>query len=203
MRTVKTIVRLLAAGFAASALLLLLVVGIGPRTGRYQTATVLTGSMRPTMPEGSVVLTTPVPARDVRVGDIITYRIPVEDRRIVTHRVEEVLRGGDSPVVRTKGDANKDPDTWVAELTGGTVWKVRAAVPKAGYVFEWLRRPQARQLLVFVVPLLLALLFLRDIWRTAPEPAVTTSSSRPASRLSAGVALVALLSLGAAKARSG
>jgi signal peptidase len=196
MRTTKAIVRLLAAGFAASALLLLLVVGIGPRTGRYQTATVLTGSMRPTMPEGSVVLATPMAARDVRVGDVITYRIPVEDRRIVTHRVVEVVREGNRPVVRTKGDANKDPDTWVAELTGATVWKVRASVPKAGYVFEWLRRPQARQLLVFVVPLLLAFLLLRDIWRRPPDPVPVEVAT--ASPVAGAVALVALLSLGAA-----
>jgi len=196
MRTTKTIMRLLAAGFAVSALLLLLVVGIGPRTGRYQTATVLTGSMRPAMPEGSVVLATPMAARDVRVGDVITYRIPVEDRRIVTHRVVEVVRDGDRPVVRTKGDANKDPDTWVAELTGATVWKVRVAVPKAGYLFEWLRRPQARQLLVFVVPLLLAFLLLRDIWRRTPDPVPVEVAT--ASPVAGAVALVALLSLGAA-----
>lgn len=203
MRILKTTARLLAAGFAAFALLLLLVVGLGPRSGLYQTATVLTGSMRPTMPEGSVVLTTPIPARSVRVGDVITYRIPVEDRRIVTHRVVEVLQAGDRAVVRTKGDANKDPDTWMAELTGSTAWKVRAAVPRAGYAFEWLRRPQARRLLVFVVPLLLAFLFLRDIWRPTRAPEIVVAVPAPASPVSGAVALVALLSLGAvARVRS-
>lgn len=196
MHVTRTVTRLPAAGFFAFAVLLLLAVGVGPRTGRYQTMTVLTGSMRPTLPVGSMVVTVPVSARSIEVGDVITYRIPVEDRRVVTHRVVEIVRGGDQPVVRTQGDANKDPDTWVAELKGGTVWKVRAGVPKVGYALEWLREPQNRKLLVLGVPLLVVVLLLRDIWRRSPEPVVT--ASLPSSPVPGVVALVALLSLGAA-----
>jgi signal peptidase I len=157
--------------------------------------------MRPSMPEGSVIVTTPMPASRVRVGDVITYRIPVEDRRVVTHRVIEIVRGGDRPVVRTQGDANQEPDTWTAELKGDTVWTARATVPRAGYVLEWLRQPQARQLLVLGIPLLLVVLLLGDIWRRSPEPA---AAQVPASPVPGLVALVALLSLGAAaRARSG
>ena len=203
MRIVKTAARLLAAGLLAFALLLLLVVGLGPRTGRYQTMTVLTGSMQPTMPVGSMVVTVPTPARAVRVGDVITYRIPVEDRRVVTHRVVEILRHGDQPIVRTWGDANKDPDTWVAELKGGTVWKVRATVPKVGWALYWLRQATARQVLVLGIPFLVMVLLLRDIWRRSPVP-VVTAATVPASPVPGAVALVALLSLGAAaRARSG
>jgi signal peptidase len=202
VRIARTVARLLAAGFLASALLLLLAVGVGPRTGQYQTVTVLTGSMRPTMPEGSVIVTTPKPAREVRVGDVVTYRIPVEDRRIVTHRVVEVVRSGEQPVVRTKGDANADPDAWVAELKGGTVWTARATVPKAGYALEWLRRPQTRQLLVLAAPFLVLVLLLRDIWRKTPAPAAEHPTT--GSPVTGVVALVALLSLGAAaRGRSG
>lgn len=202
MRILKAVARLLAAGFVACALLLLLAVGIGPRTGWYQTVTVLTGSMRPTMPEGSVIVTTPMPASEVRVGDVITYRIPVEDRRVVTHRVVQIVRSGAQPLVRTKGDANKGPDTWVAELKGGTVWTARATVPGAGFVFEWLRQPQTRQLLVLGIPFLLVALLLRDIWRRSDAPA---PAPMPTSPVPAVVALVAFLSLGAAavRARSG
>lgn len=201
MRIGKTVARLLAAGFAAFALLLLLAVGLGPRTGRYQTMTVLTGSMQPSMPVGSMVVTTPMPARDVRVGNVITYRIPVDDRRVVTHRVVEVVRGGDQPVVRTKGDANKNPDSWVAELKGGTVWKASVTVPKVGYALEWLRQPRSKQLLVLAIPLLVGALLLRDIWRRSPDP--VPAAPVPSSGVPGVLALVVLLSLGAARARSG
>lgn len=196
LRLLKKSSRLLAAGLAASAVLLLLVVGIGPRTGRYQFQTVLTGSMRPNMPEGSVVLSTPVDVGQLAVGDVITYRIPVEDRRVVTHRVIEVLEPG---VVRTQGDANKDPDTWIAKLQGQKVWQARASAAKVGYALERLRKPQTSKLLVLAVPFLLAFLWLRDIWTREEGVAVPPVST--ATRVQGAVALAALLSLGAARVR--
>lgn len=189
--------RLLAAGSAAFALLLLLVVGVGPHSGRYQFLTVLSGSMRPNMPEGSVVLSTPTSAHALRVGDVITYRIPVEDRRVVTHRVIEVVEPG---VVRTQGDGNRDPDTWVARLQGQQVWQARVAIPKVGFALERLRQPATSRLLVLVVPLVLAVLWTRDIWKRDDEPAPPVPAS-PASHVRGTVALAALLSLGAACAR--
>lgn len=192
--------RLLAAGFLACALLLFLAVGVGPRSGRYQFVTVLTGSMRPHMPEGSVVLATPVAVEDIGVGDVVTYRIPSEDRRIVTHRVVEVVEPG---VVRTRGDANDAPDPWLARLKGQSVWQARAAVPKAGYVLERLHHPATSRALVLAVPFVLALLWLRDIWSGPDEDAPEASASvAPASPARGALALVALLSLGAACARA-
>jgi signal peptidase I len=195
---VKTTGRLLGAAFLALALLALLVLSLGPRTGAYRTVTVLTGSMRPHMPEGSVVLATPAAVGSIRAGDVITYRIPVDDRRVVTHRVVEVVGPG---VVRTKGDANNTPDPWLAKLSGAQVWKARGAVPKVGYGLERLRQPSTQRLLVLAVPLVLALTWLRDIWsREEREPlAPVVIASVP--RTQGVVALAALLSLGAACAR--
>lgn len=167
------------AGMALSALILV-VFGLGPHTGRYQTATVLSGSMRPTIPEGSVVIVTPMPATEVREGHVIMYRIPEEDRRVVAHRVVEVVEGGSQAVVRTQGDANPEPDAWTARLEGETLWQVRAAVPVLGHAVQALRQPWMRSLSVGAVPAVLALLWLADIWRpkatgatTSPAPAAT------------------------------
>lgn len=165
---VQTVARL-ALALVALATLAFVALGIGPRTGLYQTATVLTGSMRPHMPQGSVVVTTPVAARDVRVGDVISYHIPVEDHRVVTHRVVQILEGGDHPVLRTKGDANDAPDPWVARMDGGPVWKVRAAFPKLGFAIHALRRPLVQRMCVMVVPLVLCVVWLRDIWFPRPR----------------------------------
>lgn len=209
MRTIRTIAtttsRLLGPAFVALSLVAFGVLAVGPRTGRYQTATVLTASMRPTMPEGSMVVTTPVDPAGLRVGDVITYRIPVEDRRIVTHRVVELHEPGPTPVVRTKGDANNGADPWTARLTGGTVWKARVAVPKVGYATVWLRQPQVRTLFVLFVPFLLAALWLKDIWADDDDatvlPALPAPAPAPAAGLRPAVAVVALLSLGAFTAR--
>lgn len=153
-------------GLAALALSLLALaaLGLGPRTGRYRTLTVLSGSMRPTAPEGSVVVMTPVRLESIKVGDVIAYQIPVEDHRVVSHRVVEVVEGGSAPVVRTKGDANPVPDPWLARLQGGSAWKMRGVVPHLGRAVSWLRQPLVRRLGLLVVPALLALSLLADIW---------------------------------------
>ena len=154
-------------GWAATVLCVaaLMALGLGPHTGRYRTATVLSASMRPTIPEGSVVVVTPLPAEQLHVGDVVMYRIPEGDRRVVSHRVVEILEPGTRPVVRTQGDANPAPDAWTARLEGGSLWQVRAAVPGLGHLVQALRDPHVRPILVGVVPALLAALCLHDIWR--------------------------------------
>lgn len=43
-------------------------VAVGPRTGRYATLTVLSGSMRPAIPEGAIVVVTPQRPDEIRTG---------------------------------------------------------------------------------------------------------------------------------------
>jgi signal peptidase len=152
---------------AALVVAIVALVGLGlvPRTGWYRPVTVLSGSMRPALSPGDVAVLTPEPVRDVRVGQAISYRIPVGDHHVQTHRVIAIVHGGAHPSVRTKGDANRAPDPWVAKLDGSTVWQVRAVLPKVGWVVFWFRTPLMHELTVFVAPLLLALLVLLRIWR--------------------------------------
>lgn len=95
---------------AVLSLAVFLLIAVGPRSGKFQVLTVLTGSMAPTAPRGSLAIVVPKSRTDLRVGDVLTYAIPVEDRKVVTHRVIEVRQTEDTTVVRTKGDANKAPD---------------------------------------------------------------------------------------------
>lgn len=144
-----------------------LALGVGPHTGRYRTLTVLSDSMAPAMPAGSLAIVTPQPASSIRVGQIVTYQIPVEDRRVVSHRVVEVLEEGPRPVFRTKGDGNEAPDPWTARVAQDTVWRVRVAVPHAGRVVSALRAPALRRVGLVVASVLLALAWLARIWSPA------------------------------------
>ncbi|HEY1487607.1 MAG TPA: S26 family signal peptidase, partial [Micromonosporaceae bacterium] len=63
----------------AAAALVLLLVTVGPRVFHYHTATMLTGSMYPTIKPGDVIVDTQEPVHDVAIGQIITYHIPVDD----------------------------------------------------------------------------------------------------------------------------
>jgi signal peptidase len=144
--------------------------GLVPRTGWYRPVTVLSGSMAPTFAAGDMVVVTPEPLRDVRVGQVISYRIPVGDHHIQSHRVIRIVHGGANPTIRTKGDANAVADPWTAKLHGTTAWRVRAVLPKLGWVVFWFRSPLVHSLTVLLAPLLLALIGVIGIWRR-PEPA--------------------------------
>ncbi|MDN5896406.1 MAG: signal peptidase I, partial [Nocardioides sp.] len=123
-------------------------IALGPHVFGYRTSTMLTGSMEPGIKPGDVVLTAPRPAEDVKVGDVISYHIPVEDHRVETHRIVEVkhTKGG-KIAVRTRGDANDGNDPWVAVLDGDTVWEMQFTVPYVGQVIRALRTPFAQKYL--------------------------------------------------------
>lgn len=88
--------------------------------------TVATGSMEPTVPTGSVIVSRPVDPADVRVGDVIVFRSPTgatvsggadgvfeaTESMLITHRVVAVEGSGDDLAFRTKGDGNEERDPW-------------------------------------------------------------------------------------------
>lgn len=172
---------------------LLVFLGIGPRTGRYSTLTVLSGSMRPGIPVGAVVVDTPQRASALRVGQIITYAIPVDDHHVISHRVVKIVTAGDRPVFVTKGDANKADDPWQAQATGQTMWRVRTVLPGLGTAIHGLRRPLIHQIGVFVFPVVLAVSWLVSIWREDESD----SDESPAPALVPAPAPIAALSVAA------
>ena len=101
-------------------------------------------SMGQVAPVGTLVLTRPVSADAVRVGDIISYRVPVKTSEIITHRVVAITNG----VLHTKGDINVSPDPWdlhSADLVGravslwwGVGWLLKAVpILLAGALVIW------------------------------------------------------------------
>lgn len=170
-RTARLAIRLIGLTAAAAVAALFLAVGVGPLTGRYLPYTVLTASMSPTMPAGSVAFVVRVDAEDLRVGDVITYRIPVEDRRVVTHRIVEIVESGPEPTVVTKGDANDAPDAWSAKLIGGEAWRAVGAVPYLGFAIKALRHPTVVTVSRTVLPALTAVVWLATIWWRRPQDA--------------------------------
>jgi signal peptidase len=163
-----------------AALAVFVLLALLPHLGLYRPETVLSGSMKPYFSPGDMILVTPEPSRDVRVGQVISYHIPVGDHHVQTHRVVQVIRGGEHPVVRTKGDANNARDPWTARLDGSTAWHVRLVVPKLGWLVASLRDPLMRLLTVFVAPALFALVALRRIWKQPDQGESEEVSDAPA-----------------------
>lgn len=82
-----------------------------PRVAGATPYTVLTGSMEPGMPPGTLVVVKPVDADDIGIGDVVTYQLESGKTTIVTHRVVGVAfdKDGDR-IFQTQGDANSTPD---------------------------------------------------------------------------------------------
>lgn len=155
-----------AAAHASTALAALTLLGLGllPLLGLYRTETVLSASMQPTFAPGDVIVVTREPASSVRVGQVISYAIPVDDHHVVSHRVIRVVSGGLRPVVVTKGDASSAADPWRARLLDPVVWRYRATLPGLGWPIVVLREPFVRAALLYGATGLLTALLLVRLW---------------------------------------
>jgi signal peptidase len=132
--------------------------------------TMLTASMAPEIEPGDVTVVTPIPISEVTEGMVITYNIPIDDHRVVTHRVVSVERGPAGTItVQTKGDANEAVDPWDATLQGDTAYEVRAVLPEVGHVIQALRNPVVAPALLYGAPTLLVGWLLLSIWRPTRE----------------------------------
>ena len=175
----KTI-KFLGFSMLALAALVFLFLAIGPRILGYQTSTMLTGSMAPLINPGDVVVTVPTPLTDIKVGDIITYHIPVEDQRVETHRITEITTTADGGVaVQTKGDANNGIDPWLATLQGKTVDKQIATIPYVGNAIRALREPLVLNILMYGAPGILVIGMLASIWRRDPSKSTPEDAAQP------------------------
>jgi signal peptidase I len=140
-------------------------IAIAQRTGTAQLLTVVSGSMQPALPLGSLVVVVPRDADAVRVGDVITFSPPGYDTRTVTHRVVDVEGTGNDVTVRTRGDANPIADPWTLRFPTGRTWVAVADAPWVGRPWLWLAQPVHRELVLVPAALLVTLMWLTTIWR--------------------------------------
>lgn len=128
------------AGLAAAVLV--------PRLAGATPYTVLTGSMRPALPAGTLVVVRPVALDDVAVGDVVTYQLRSGDPTVVTHRVVAVgFRADGERVLTTQGDANdvRDAEPVRAVQVRGTVWYAVPYLGRASTVLDASQRQAAVQ----------------------------------------------------------
>lgn len=113
---------------AVAALVLVVMLTVGG----WQPVVLLSDSMAPAAPAGSLLLAREVDPVDVTVDDVVTVPLPSGEGR-VTHRVVEVDRDDGVTWVRLQGDANAVPDAGRVALAGPTLRTV-AVVPVLGRV---------------------------------------------------------------------
>ena len=146
----------LSAGVLAFVMLIgALVIVIPAFTGSIP-MTILTSSMEPTYPPGTLVIVRPTDPAEVRIGDALTYQIKSGEAAVVTHRVIAIENNSNGEIsYTTQGDNNGLPDELAVRPVQikGTVWY---SLPWIGHV-NTLINGDAR---AWVVPLLATALLL-------------------------------------------
>ncbi len=146
---------------------LLVVIGLvgfiyfSPDYGMYF---VRSGSMVPAINVGDLVITGPADGPltpGLEKGTIVTYEM--EDGEEITHRIVDI--SGDSTFI-TQGDASEDPDRLpvaIAQIQGVYLTKI----PYIGYVTSFIRTKQGWYAAIIAPAMLLVILIVKDIVKTA------------------------------------
>ena len=146
-----------------STILMLLLVVIAalllvPKLLGYTQYAVISGSMEPNIPVGSIVYDKEVEPEELEIGDVITYRLSGDT--LVTHRI--VAIDDATQTVQTKGDANEAEDGTpvpYSEIVGLKAFHV----PLLGYISIYGKTPLGIAAVCGVLVVLILLNFLPDI----------------------------------------
>ncbi len=143
-------------------LLALMLVGV--RLFGLQVYSVLSGSMEPEYPVGSLIYVKAVDYKELKVGDPITYLL--DEDTVVTHRIIEVLIDEDDPnTIRyfTQGDANDVPDGASVHYKN-IIGKPVFSIPYLGYVSKYIQNPPGMYIAIAAGAILILLVFLPDLF---------------------------------------
>ncbi|KXU47029.1 MAG: signal peptidase I [Coprobacillus cateniformis] len=125
----------------------------------YKGFAVISGSMEPKIPVGSIVYAKEAAFSDLEVGDVISYKI--NNDTMVTHRIYSIDEKKQTVV--TKGDANEKVDT--AEVKSNQiVGKVAMSIPLIGYITIYAKTPIGIIAICAIAAILILLNFLPDIF---------------------------------------
>lgn len=147
-----------------AAVVLLAVALVGVRIVGLQPYVVLSGSMEPTYPVGSLIYVKSADYKQLKIGDPITFL--VSEDTVATHRIIEVLPDEDDPnTIRyfTQGDANDAPDGSSVHYKN-IIGKPVFSIPYLGYVSNYIQAPPGKYVAISGCALLMLLVFLPDIF---------------------------------------
>lgn len=132
---------------------------------------VLTGSMEPALPVGSVLVTQELPADELELGQVLTVEDPDQPGKLRSHRLVEFTPDGD---LILRGDANADDDS-TPVATSAVRGVGTLAVPLVGLPVAWWVAGQYAHLLAAALLLGLAL----ALRRADRVPATDAAARQP------------------------
>ena len=158
VKTVKfiwnTVTNLVLVVIVALAILL-----VGVRLFGLQVFTVVSGSMEPDYPVGSLIYVKEIDPYDVEPKQVITFALP--NGTPSTHRVVRI--DADNQLFYTKGDTNDNEDGAVHfnNLIGTPVF----VIPYLGFVAYFIQHPPGTYIAIAAGAILLILVFLPDLFQ--------------------------------------
>ena len=133
-------------------------------------------SMEPAIHLGSTVVVFPVEPAELRVGDVVSIKLE-ESRATFTHRIVAIVDRPDGRWIRTKGDANADPDPTLVPATT-VIGRVELSVPLIGYLLVLLSTVLGVLFVVGIGATLLAIAWLLDSMEIDPRAVVASAPAR-------------------------
>ncbi|MDD4608298.1 MAG: signal peptidase I [Bacilli bacterium] len=107
----------------------IIIIMFGLGTFGIKPSVILTGSMKPSIKPGDLVIIKPIDINDIQAGDIIQYQT---NNYNVVHRVVSVLKDADGILLITKGDNNLNIDRLPVK-EDQLVGKMKYHIPIVGY----------------------------------------------------------------------
>jgi len=137
---------------------------VGIRLFGLKPYTVISGSMEPKYPVGSLIYVKEAGIKDLDIGDPVTYTIG--NGVVVTHRIVEIIVDEDNPTVvkyRVKGNANKQADGEPVHIKN-VIGKPVFHIPILGYVAYFIQHPPGTYIAICALILFIALTFLPGLF---------------------------------------
>lgn len=128
----------------------------------FQVYGVLTGSMEPALPTGSLIYVRRVDASTLHVNDIITFQL--SPKVIATHRIVDVVTDENNPnsvLFQTKGDANNAVDASLVQPKQ-IIGKVIFSLPHLGNIASYIQKPPGTYVAILISGILIFLVFITD-----------------------------------------
>ncbi len=135
---------------------------IGTKISSIQLYTVLSGSMEPNYPTGSLLWVKPIDPSELVAEDVITFYLNGDT--VATHRIVEIVPDEENPDeyrFRTKGDANEVVDGSLVDPES-VIGTPVLTIPKLGYFASYIQTAAGRSALLIVGAVLLLFVFLSD-----------------------------------------
>lgn len=163
--------------------------------------------MSPSFERGSLLLIESKPAKDLKNGDILFFRVPGDSEKNISHRIIKIEKQNNTTFFKTKGDANTTADPWKFSLKSDKAWVVTHSIDKVAYLSILLSEIPSNEILIFVISVIMFIIGVIAIWKKRNENLVhnpqlkyfkarTRISKQTITKISSLISLIVIVSIG-------